>query len=360
MSSFRRASFPIPTPAARGGLLALLVALAACGGGDQAGGPAAEPTPEADRVAQVRTVVLQPRPVVDRISLPADLRPVRRATLASEIGGRVEAVRAELGAAVGAGQLLATIDERSLAQAVAEAEAFLRQANQQNDRAVALFERRAVTRAHLLDAATAKDVAEARLASARLQLDKARVRAPWAGRIAERHVDTGAFVAPGAALFELIDTSRLEARAPARAADVPFLEVGRQVEVRVDAYPGEVFLGKVLRLGAELDADTRTLTVEAEIANPRGRLKPGLPARLEVTRRELPGALVVPQSALIELETGKALYVVEDGRARRRDVILGPTVEEAVVVEGLSPGTRVVVEGQHALADGQRVEEVAP
>ena len=338
----------------------LLLAGAIGCGGEASEAPPGDPgaTPTAAPVVQVRTVVLAPRPVVDRASLPADLEPARRATLASEVGGRVESVRAELGAAVGSGQLLASIDERSLAQAVAEAEAFLRQAVQQNERAEALFARRAVTKANVLDAATAKDVAEARLANARLQLDKARVRAPWAGRIASRHVDVGAFVAPGAPLFELVDSSRLKVRAPARSADVPYLAVGREVEVRVDAYPGEVFRARLQRLGAELDPDTRTLEVEAEIANPDGRLKPGLLARLELTRQELPAALVVPQSALIELEKGKAVYVVEDGVVRRRPVTLGPVIGEEVVIEGVPAGARVIVEGQHAVAEGQRVQEI--
>jgi hypothetical protein len=76
----------------------LLVAALGCGG-EKAVAPSAATTPE-ERAVQVRTLTLAPRPVVDRASLPADLQPLRRATLASEIGGRVEAVRAELGAAV--------------------------------------------------------------------------------------------------------------------------------------------------------------------------------------------------------------------------------------------------------------------
>ena len=306
----------------------------------------------------MRTLALVPRAVVDRASLPADLLPLRRATLAAEVGGAVESVRAELGQAVAAGQPLAAIDERSLAQQFAEAEAWLHQAQLQYERVENLFGRRAVTKVQLIDATTNRDVAEARLATARLQLAKARVAAPWPGRIAARHVEVGDFVAPGAPLFDLVDASRLKVRAPARAADVPFLVVGREVTVTVDAYPGEVFHGRLERLGAELDPASRTLDVEAEIANPDGRLKPGLPARLEVSRRELAGALVVPGSAVLEVAGGKAVFVVEDGRAVRRPVTLGPVIGEEVVVEGLAPGARVVVEGQHALADGQPVEEV--
>ncbi len=346
---------------ARRPLVALLLApwslalLAGCGGGQAAADPPAAAT---ERVAQVRTLTLEPRAVVDRASLPADLLPLRRATLAAEVGGAVDSVHGELGEAVAGSALLATIDQRTLAQQVAEAEAWLRQAKLQYQRAQNLFDRHAVTQAQLLDAVTNRDVADARLATVKLQLDKSSVRAPWPGRIAARRVEVGDFVVPGTPLFDLVDTSRLKVRAPARAADVPFLAVGRRVEVTVDAFPGEVFPARIERLGAELDGTSRTLDVEAEIANPQSRIRPGMPARLEVPRRELPDALVVPMSALIEMGGGKAVYVVVDGRASRRPVRLGPVIGEEVVVEGLENGARVIVEGQHVVGDGQRVEEI--
>ncbi|GMU65536.1 MAG: hypothetical protein AMXMBFR36_18100 [Acidobacteriota bacterium] len=344
-----------PTRDSRTGILLslLVLSLAAC-----ASEPAAAPIEPEEKVVQVRTLALEPRAVVDRASLPADLVPARRATLAAEVGGAVESVAVELGQAVGRGAKLAAIDERTYAQQVAEAEAFLRQAKLQFERAQNLFDRKAVTKAQLLDAVTNRDVAEARLASATLQLDKAIVRAPWPGRIAERHVEAGDFVAPGTPLFELVDASRLKVRASARSADVPFLEVGREVEVAIDAYPGEIFRAKVERLGAELDPLSRTLVVEAEVANPDGRLKPGMLARFEVPRRELAAALVVPMAALVDLGDRKALWTVEDGRAVRRDVTLGPVIGEEVVVEGLAVGTRVIVEGRQSVGEGQKVEEV--
>ncbi len=332
---------------------ALLAATAGCSA------PKSEaPTAAAERVAQVRTVTLTPRTVVDRTSLPAALEPRHRALLAAEVGGAVESVRAELGQAVSKGQVLATIDERALAQQVAEAEAWLRQANLQFERAENLFERKAVTKAQLLDAVTNRDVAVARLASAKLALDKARVAAPWSGRIAARNVEVGSFVAPGTPLFELVDASRVKVRAEARSADVRFLEVGREVEVSFDAFPGETFPARIERLGAELDPQSRTLAVEAELANTDGRLKPGMLARLDIPRQKVEGAFVVPMSALVDLGGTKAVWTVADGHALRREVTTGMVIGEEIVVTGLPPGTRVIVEGQHAVGENQPVEEV--
>jgi membrane fusion protein (multidrug efflux system) len=320
--------------------------------------PEQKPPAAAQPLAQVRTLTLVPQTVVDRTSLPADLEPLHRAVLAAEVGGAVESVRAELGQSVAKGQILATIDESSQAQQVAENEAFLRQATLQYERAQNLFERKAVTKAQLLDALTNRDVAEARLATAKLMLEKARVTAPWAGRIAARLVEPGSYVAPGTPLFELVDASRVKVRAEARSADVRFLEVGRQVEVTFDAYPGEKFPARIERLGAELDPASRTLAVEAELANPDGRLKPGMLARLDIPRQEIAGAFVVPMSALVDLGGTKAVWTVADGRAVRRDVSTSLVIGEEIVVSGLAAGTHVIVEGQHAVGENQPVEEI--
>jgi len=335
-------------------LLPLLTGSVACAKKKTAEAPAAA----AEAVAAVRTLTLAPQRVVDLVSLPADLLPVRRATLAAEGPGVVEKVSVVEGQAVTADQLLLSVDTRALAQAVAEAEAMARQAELQFGRAQNLFERHSITKTQMLEATTNRDVTQARLAGARLQFDKSRVKAPWAGRVAAKRVEVGDYVQPGQPVIELVDVARLKVRAPARSIDVPYLTVGRAVTIRVDAFAGETFEGTVARLGTELDRDSRTLAVEVEIANPQGRLRPGLPARMEVARQTLEQALLVPLAAVIDYENEKGVYVLAGDRAARRTVTLGPLVgEQVVITSGLAAGERVIVEGAQQVSDGQRVEE---
>lgn len=351
-----------PTPL----LASVLLLLAAFGGACGSGEPeATAPPPPEERTVRVRALTLAPESVTDYLDLPADLLPERRAVLAAEVPGTVETLRVEEGQRVAAGELLAAVDTRALQQEMAEAEALFEQAADEHRRAEALFEKRSVTRSALVEAKTARDVAEARLASARLRLDKSRVEAPWPGTVSSRRVEVGDFVVPGQAMIELVDARRLKVRAPVPAADVPFVAVGEPVEIGVSSLPGERFSGRVARLGAELDRGARTLDLEAELPNPDGRLKPGMLARLRLPRRVLPEALLVPLDAVVDLEAARAVYVVAgsggDLRAERREVILGPALGERVVIEsGLAPGDRVIVEGQHRVAPGQRVEVVIP
>lgn len=334
-----------------------LSVLTACGGGGEADSPETPVTPT-ERVAHVRSLEVRPEEVTDLAIMSADLLPLRRATLAAEVPGRVEQLTVDVGDRVRRNQILVKIDTRALRQQLAEAEALHAQAVDRFERAERLFEKRSITKEQQIDAVAGRDVAEARLNSAELALAKSEVKAPWEGRVAARRVEVGDYASPGLPLLELVAVDRLKVRASASASDVPYLSIGAPVAVHIDVYPGEEWQGTVVRLGAELDPDTRTLTVEAEIDNGQGRLRPGLFGRLEVPRRVLPEALLVPLAAVVDYETEKILYVVDNGVAQRRSIVLGPTVGERVVIaSGLEPGDHVVVSGQQQVAEGQKVIE---
>jgi membrane fusion protein (multidrug efflux system) len=311
-----------------------------------------------ERRATVRTELVEAQQVSDMAVFSADLLPLRRATLAAEVAGNVEELRAEVGQRVRKGQVLARIDTRALRQQVAEAEALFTQAQDRFERAEKLFAKRSITKQQQIDAVASRDVADARLASVRLMLEKSEVKAPWSGHVAAKRVEVGDYASPGQPLIELVAMDKLKVKAPASAADVPYLKIGVPVTVRVDVFPDEEFTGEVVRLGAELDPGTRTLDVEAEIDNPDLRLRPGLFGRMELQRRELTDAVLVPLAAVVDFENQKVVYVVTDGRAERREVALGPVVGARVVIEeGVSRGERLVVAGQRQVADGQLVVE---
>jgi membrane fusion protein (multidrug efflux system) len=316
------------------------------------------PTGTSERIASVRTRVVEPEEVSDLAVFSADLVPLRRATLSAEVAGNVDSLKVELGQRVRKGQVLARIDTRALRQQLAEAEALFGQAQDRFERAEKLFEKRSITKEQHIDAVAGRDVAEARLASAQLRLEKSEVKAPWTGHVSAKRVEVGDYAGPGQPLIELVAMDRLKVKAPASAADVPYLKVGVPVVVRVDVYPGEIFEGEVVRMGAELDPSTRTLEVVAEIENDDLRLRPGLFGRMELERRVLSDALLVPLTSVVDFERRKVVYVVNEDVAELREVTLGPVVGQRVLItEGLNAGDRYVVTGQQGVADGQRVAE---
>lgn len=340
------------------GLLAIAtLAMTACAPSKPAEEEAQTDVGAQQRVAQVETITVQPRAVTQTLDLAVDLRPVRRATLAAEVAGNVEAVEFDLGDAVRRGQVMARIDTRSIETEVAQAKALFDQAVDEAKRAEALFAKQSITRDRLIAARTNRDVAASRLESARIRLAQSQVRAPWSGRVAARRVERGDYVDVGQALYELVDPDPLKVHASVPADNVPYLKVGEQATVDVDALPGRMFTARVVRLGAELDAASRTLELEAELPNPDSLLKPGMYGRMHLPLRTLDAALVVPLSALVDFEDGKVLYLVEAGHAVRRRIVSGPVLGDQVVIEeGLQPGDAVIVAGQDQVADGQQVE----
>lgn len=337
-------------------LLLTVPLIVACGGEEQA--MAEANTGAEGRVATVRTRVAELEEVSDLALFSADLLPIRRATLSAEVSGNIEALSAELGQRVRKGQVLARIDTRALRQQLAEAEALFNQAQDRFERAEKLFAKRSITKEQQIDAIASRDVAEARLATARLMLEKSEVKAPWSGHVASKKVEVGDYAGPGQPLVELVSMDRLKVRASASSSDVPYLKVGVPVVVRVDAFPNETFPGEVVRIGAELDPSTRTLEVEAEIENQDLRLRPGLFGRMELERRKLPNVVLVPLTSVVDFESRKVVYVVTESVAELREVELGPVVGDRVlIIEGVSAGERYIVAGQQQVADGQRVVE---
>lgn len=319
-------------------------------------GRAADPGPPVERVAAVTVIRVEPETVVEYATFSADLLPLRRAVLAAEVAGVVEALLVEEGQRIEAGAVVAHVDTRALRQNLNEAEALFRQAEADFERAENLFASRSITRQQQISAATARDVALARKESARLQLEKSAVKAPWPGSVAATRTEVGDYVNPGQPMVELVEIRRLKVRAPVPAADVPFLKVGARATVTVDAYPNEGFSTTIARIGAELDLDARTLWAEAELPNPGERLRPGMFARMEIPRRTLQGTLMVPLEALLDMETSQAVYRVEDGVARLRPVTLGAVIAERVVVlSGIAGGDQIIVAGRQQVSDGQRV-----
>ena len=150
----------------------------------------------AERTATVRTELVEAEQVSDMAVFSADLLPMRRATLAAEVPGRVEEIRVELGERVGKGQTLVRIDTRALRQQVAEAEALFTQAQDRFERAEKLFAKRSITKEQHIDAVASRDVAEARLSSVRLSMEKSEVKAPWAGHVAAKRAPPPSRITP--------------------------------------------------------------------------------------------------------------------------------------------------------------------
>jgi membrane fusion protein (multidrug efflux system) len=340
--------------------LVLLVPVAlACGGGEQ------EKIVRAPPVALAEAVAIE---LEDRIEATGELVSPSHATIAAEVGGRITSLYVDDGAHAARGQRVLEIDpeRRNLEVKVAsagstEAKAALVEAVRAAERVRMLFKSNVASKAQLDQAETALELARSRADGAAARLGEtqraqrdAEVTAPFDGMVAQRYVSIGEFVQPGTRLFELVALDPIEVEFRVSEVDSSRVKVGQIVGVRVAPYPDEVFEATVTVVSPTIDPATRTLRVKGTLPNPDTRLRPGLFARadLGVARRD--SVLMVPEEAILQRTDGQVVFrSVEGDRVERRVVKTGVFKDGRVeIVEGLSPGDKVVVRGHTALVDG--------
>jgi membrane fusion protein (multidrug efflux system) len=300
---------------------------------------------------------------VERIDLtiPAvgSLRSNESVVLSPEIAGRVNEILADEGQAVTAGTPIARLDQSVYRAEIAEIEANLALSRANFKRADELLRKKAGT-ARARDEAEAELRAnEAKLILARAMLDKTVIAAPFDGVLGLRSVSVGQYLAPGDPIFKLeqIDPLKLDFRVP----EVQFtrIDIGQTINVRVDAFPDETITGTLYAIDPLVDENGRSVVIRARIPNERGRLRPGLFARVELVYDSIEQAIIVPEEAILPIGTDKFVFRVVDGTAALTKVELGQRFRGRVQVsKGLAAGDSVVTAGQLKIQDGAPVSVV--
>jgi membrane fusion protein, multidrug efflux system len=346
-------------------LLAALFLSAGCRQSDPTASAAATPaSPPSVTVARAKK-----GPISRTISLPATIRPHEQAVLYAKVAGYLKTIRVDKGDSVREGQLLAEIESPELAADLAR---------QQAERSVADVAYRRVSEAQkkapdlvmpqAVDDAKGKlDMAQASLERTETLLGYTKIRSPLSGIVTKRSVDPGAFipsatsgsVAQSAAILTVMDIRSVRIEIPVPEPEVPILKVGLPVEVAVDELPGRTFQGKVTRFAYALDEASKTMTAEADIANPKRELRPGMYARARIAMERKADVLLIPAAALVAGKGQDYVFTVSDGKAKRVAVKAGfrdPTSVE--ILDGLAPDETVILAGSNPPADGQAVTVV--
>lgn len=341
-----------------------------------------ETPPTVVRVAKARLADL---PLVEeyRGELVANV-----AELSAQGLGRLTEVRAELGDSFERGDVLAVVDAAETRRLLTEAQAQVQAARANETRtqaeldnaiveaaradqllaeelvtqqaALALKSRVSVLKAELSTLDAQRQAASARVGLFQEQLSQARLVAPFAGAVAERYLDPGSMVQPGTRVLRLVEAGPLRVRFRVSEHHVGRVDAGVDLELVTLATGERRYPGKVERTSAEVNRVDRTLAVEGVLAEVVPDLRPGMYATVTVRLGDLQKATVIPARALVERisEDGSmSLEVVrvEGGIARVEPVEVLGRSQGDVAVSSLDSGATVVVFGQEALADGDRV-----
>ena len=328
-----------------------------------------------------------------RLAYTADISPYQVVNIFSRVDGYIAKLHVDKGDFVKTNQLLVEIDHTDYHHAVnqakanlsaakakvAQQDAVLRNAKLTFDRMQTLIKDQFVSQQDLdnaqvnLDAArAAQDSLQAQvnqmevaLAQSERNLTYSYIRAPFAGYVAERNLDTGAYVSSATAststmsrgIMSLHDINTVRVLIEVVERDIPLVQVGQKAELRAEAYPDHVFEGTVTRIVQALNRATRTMTVEVDLPNGDRRLKGGMFARVEVLVGTHRQALQIPIDAVSRLEETQYVYVVRDGKARRVEVEVGARSGNRIeITKGLTGNESVIVSGKDLVHDGRPVQ----
>ncbi len=327
--------------------------------------------------------------------------------IGAQVPGELAELKVDFGSFVTAGQVIAQIDQRDAKLRIEQAEAALRQtmarlgmkegekfearqnaevkiaqgalelATVELERAARLIEKGDIARAVYDQARINHGLAQARhqaavdavnqqlavveqqraaLALARKSLTDTIVRAPITGAVKEKFAARGAYLGVGGRILSLVKINPLRLRADVPEYAAASAKVGQSMTLRVEAFPEQSFTGRVVRIGASLSEQTRSLTVEAEVANPRNLLRPGMFAKSNLILSKATPVVLVPQRAVVTAAGLTKLFVLENGRIAERIVRTGVMDGELVEIsEGIREGEIVATSNTDKLQQGSLI-----
>ncbi len=346
-----------------GGIVALI--LMACTPPTEEQTPA-EPDPKAVRVTVVASRDL---PIV--VNAVGRLIPNREVVVSAEVSGIALHYDADVGATIARKALLVKIDPADYKLALQAAEANLLSARinlpvakRSFERAQRLLPENVITQELFEKAEAAYKSAQAQVAQletvvaqARRQLRKTDILSPFAGIVTERLIETGQHIGAGLPVMHIADMKTMRVKIHVNELDYVHVDAKDPVSVGVEAFPGRAFPGRVDKIGVQADSRTNTFEIEVLVENAGFSLKAGLTARVAIRTGVIADALMIPQDTVLFREDRKEIFVLSaDDRAEARIVKLGRMDGGDVrVLEGLSPGDRLVVSGAQYLKPGESV-----
>lgn len=322
---------------------------------------AMQPPPEA-----VTTIVAERQEWPATLSAIGTVAAVQGVTVSADLPGMVDRISFDSGRTVGQGNILVQLDTRQEQAQLAGAEAQLQLARLNFERMQGLVEQDAVSRAEYDAAAAAHKQAEARLREIRATIERKTIRAPFSGMLGIRQVNLGQYLSAGDPIVPLQSLDPIYVNFGVPQQDAAQMRTGRKVRLAIGDLGGAEFTGRVSALDSVVDPATRNVQVQATLANPGGRLRPGMFVQAQVMLGASRQVVALPASAINYAPYGDSVFVVTDmkspqGQAyrgvRQQVVKLGQARgDQVAVLSGVNPGEEVVTSGVFKLRNGAAVQ----
>jgi membrane fusion protein, multidrug efflux system len=323
-------------------------------------GAAFQPPPEA-----VTTIVASETEWPATLTAIGTMAAVQGVTVSADLPGTVDRILFESGQAVKAGDVLAVFDTRQEQAQLAALEAQRDLARVTFERLQGLLNERVISQAEFDRASADFRQTDAHVGEVRAVIERKKIRAPFTGILGLRQVNLGQYLAGGGELVTLQSLSPIHANFGVPQQSASQILVGRAVHVTTDDGSGTQWTGRVTAIDSQVDEATRNIQIQATLANPDGRLRPGMFVQAEVVLGPTHAVVALPASAISYAPYGDSVFVVTDlkdpnGRTyrgvRQQVVKVGPARGDQVsVISGIKAGEEIVTSGVFKLRNGAAV-----
>lgn len=355
-------------------MLLLAGTFAACG--KEGADASAEAAPAGVTIGTENVVLVETATLRSGPGISGTLAAEREATVSAQLGGTVLQTMVDQGSRVSAGTVLARIDDRTIREsflsarsAASTAQSVASRAARELERFTKLSEAGAIAERELESARSNSEAAQSQLADARArlvmaekQLSDAQVRAPFAGIVAERRVNTGDLVNPGTPMFMIVDPRSMRFEGSVPADQLSMIRIGAPVSFTVAGYPGKAFEGKIARINPMADAATGQVKIVVTVPNERNALVGGLFADGRVSSETRTG-LTAPFNAVDMRGVKPIVLRLTGGKTEKVEVELGVRDEERERVElvtGVAAGDTLLTGAAQGITPGTVVRVSVP
>jgi len=311
----------------------------------------------------VSTLTVQPKEFEHYLELQGDVVTDQNVLVYPEMSGTLYRVYVKEGQRVSKGQLLASIDDGGLSSQLAQLKTQAELAKTTFERQKRLWEQNIGSEIQYLQAKTQFEAQQSAVKQLESQVGKSSIRAPFSGIVDNVIKDEGTVVSPGpgSEVFRIVNLSDMYIDVEVPESHLPNVTPGKEVEAYFPVL-GETIKTKVRQTGNFINPSNRSFIAEVPVPNKNGHIKPNLTAQVKINDYTNKNAILIPQSVVSENAEGEQyVYIIDDqdGELIAKKSIIKPGLTQGdylEVLEGISAGSQVIVEGARSIRDGQTVK----
>ena len=323
-------------------------------------GAAFQPPPDA-----VTTIVAQEEEWPATLSAIGTMAAVQGVTVSADLPGTVDRIAFESGRSVREGDILAQLDTRQERAQLAAIEAQRDLAQLNYNRMKGLLSDRVISQAEFDRAAAEQKQTDAQVGEINATIQRKTIRAPFSGILGIRQVNLGQYLAAGDPLVPLQSLHPIYVNFNVPQQEIRQIKVGHRIQLAANDVSGAEFTGRVTAIDSLVDQTTRNIQVQATLANPEGKLRPGMFVQTELSLGSSRSVITLPASAISYASFGDSVFVVTDLKGqngqtyrgvRQQFVKLGGTRgDQIAIASGVKPGEEIVTSGVFKLRNGAAV-----